>query len=201
MTRREVDASGGKKSGGRERAGVLALAGLIVTAIVIYLAISASTGGSDRRRGLLPYQTLAATLPESDQQEFRALRDSLLTAEAMRAKTSRWPDAGAVSLPGSGYRWTRFERRMVTNYFGQPGDPSQPAWLLEIQEPEPGMAPDPAPNDEQHHRLPDGTTLHIYVWTHRLGGQVPVEFVPQPQNTGWTEVVAQVPNPVYGLRR
>jgi hypothetical protein len=201
MTTRVVDASGGKNGSGRERTGVFALGGLIVTVLVIYLAINASTGGSDKSRGLLPYQTLAATLPESDQQAFRAVRESLLTAEAARAKTSRWPDAGALSLPGTGYRWTRFERGMITDYLGQPSDPSQPAWLLEIQEPEPGMAPDPAPNDEQHHRLPDGTTLHIYVWTHRLGGQVPGEFVPQPQNTGWTEVVSQVPNPVYGLRR
>jgi hypothetical protein len=39
------------------------------------------------------------------------------------------------------------------------------------------------------------------VWTHRLGGQVPVEFVPQPQNTGWTEIFLQAPNPVYAIRR
>jgi len=75
------------------------------------------------------------------------------------------------------------------------------AWLLEIQEPEPGAAPDPAPNDEEHHRLPDGTTLHVYVWMHRLGGQVPSGFVPQPQNTGWIEMFAQAPNPVYAIRR
>ena len=80
-------------------------------------------------------------------------------------------------------------------------DPAKPAWLLEIQEPEPGTAPDPAPNDEEHHRLPDGTTLHVYVWTHRLGGQLTPDFVPQPQNTGWVEVFEQVPNPVYAIRR
>jgi hypothetical protein len=149
----------------------------------------------------LPYQTLAGSLPESDQKDFRALRDSLLAAEAVRSQTSRWPDGGALRVARSDHRWTRFDRGMTIGYLGLPRDPAQPAWLLEIQEPEPGMAPDPAPNDEQHHRLADGTTLHIYVWTHRLGGQVPAEFVPQPQNTGWTEVVAQAPNPVYGLRR
>jgi hypothetical protein len=25
--------------------------------------------------------------------------------------------------------------------------------------------------------------------------------VPQPQNTGWSEVFSQVPNPVYAIRR
>ena len=201
MTTRVVDASGGRNRGGRERAGVLALGGLIVTAVVIYLAINASTGTSDKSSGLLPYQALAASLPESDQKDFRALRDSLLAAEAVRSQTSRWPDGGALRVAGSDHRWTRFERGTTTDYLGLPRDPAKPAWLLEIQEPEPGMAADPAPNDEQHHRLADGTTLHIYVWTHRLGGQVPAAFVPQPQNTGWTEIVAQVPNPVYGLRR
>jgi hypothetical protein len=201
MTTRVVDSSGGKTGGGRERAGVFALGGLIITVVVIYVAINGTTGGADKSRGLLPYQALAASLPESDRKDFRALRDGLLAAEAMRSRTSRWPDATELTLPGSGYRWTRFERGVITDYLGRPGDPAQAAWLLEIQEPEPGMAPDPAPNDEQHHRLADGTTLHIYVWTHRLGGQMPAAFVPQPQNTGWTEVVEQVPNPVYGLRR
>jgi hypothetical protein len=201
MTTRIVDSSGGEKGGRRERTGVFAVAGLISTVVALYLAINMTTGVNDKSRGLLPYQALASTLPESDQQQHRALRESLLAAESIRAQTSRWPDISSLSLPGADYQWTRFERGVVTNYLGRPADPSRPAWLLEIQEPEPGMARDPAPNDEEHHRLPDGTTLHIYVWTHRLGGQVPVDFVPQPQNTGWIEVFSQAPNPVYAIRR
>jgi hypothetical protein len=200
MSTRVVDSTGGSKRGGRERAGVFALGGLIITVVVVYLALNA-TGVNDKSRSLLPYQALAATLPESDQTQFRALRDSLLEAESARARTKRWPDIGALTLPGADYFWMRFERGVVFNYLGKSGDPSKPAWLLEIQEPEPGTAPDPAPNDEQHHRLPDGTTLHIYVWTHRLGGQIASEFVAQPQNTGWVEVFSQVPNPIYAIRR
>jgi hypothetical protein len=200
MTTRVVRSGGGTQGGRRERIGVFALAGLVVTAIVIYLALS-TTGGDDSDRRLLPYQALAAALPESDQQQFRALRERLLAAEAARARTSRWPDVTTLALPGADYTWTRFERGVVVNYLGRPEDPAKPAWLLEIQEPEPGVAPDPAPNDEEHHRLPDGTTLHVYVWTHRLGGQLAVDFVPQPQNSGWVEVFSQVPNPVYAIRR
>jgi hypothetical protein len=199
MTTRLVQPDGAAK-GGRERIGVFALAGLVVTAVVVYLALNATTGGDGDRR-LLPYQALAAALPESDQQQFRALRERLLAAEAARARTSRWPDVTTLALPGSDYTWTRFERGVVIDYLGRPTVPAKPAWLLEIQEPEPGTAPDPAPNDEEHHRLPDGTTLHVYVWTHRLGGQLASGFVPQPQNTGWVEVFSQVPNPVYAIRR
>jgi len=201
MTTRVVQSSSGSRGGGRERAGVFALAGVIVTLVVVYFALNATGGRRDESRNLLPYQTLAATLPESDQQQFRGIREQLLAAEAQRARAKRWPDAAELSLPGAGYRWTRFDRGVITNYLGQPRDASQPAWLLEIQEPEPGMAPDPAPNDEQHHRLPDGTTLHVFVWMHRFGGDVAGDFVPQPQNTGWIEVFSVVPNPVYAIRR
>jgi hypothetical protein len=194
-----VQPAGGSNQGGRERIGVLAVAGAVVMIVVAYLAFNA--GNTDSRRGLLPYQALANTLPESDQQQFTALRQKLVNAEAERSRVSSWPSAESLGLPGAGYRWTRFDRGVVTNYFGQPADASQPAWLVEIQEPEPGTAPDPAPNDEEHHRLADGTTLHVYLWTHRFGGQVPAEFVPAPQNTGWVEVFAQIPNPVYAIKR
>jgi hypothetical protein len=197
-----VQSPTGSRRGLRERAGVLALVGIVVTLVAVYLALNAASDGSDTGKGgLLPYQTLAGTLPESDRRTFLALREWLLTAEADRARTSRWPDAAWVVLPGAESKWTRFERGVVTNYLGQPGDPSQPAWLLEIQEPEPGTPPDPAPNDEEHHRLPDGTTLHVYVWTHPFGGQVPAAFVPQPRTSGWTEVFSKAPNPVFAIRR
>lgn len=201
MTAKVVQSSSGSTNSRRERAGVFALAGVIVTVAVVYFALNATGGRRDESRNLLPYQALAGTLPESDQQQFRAIREQLLAAEALRARTSRWPEVDALSLPGSGYTWTRFERGVITNYLGTPRDPSQAAWLLEIQEPEPGMPPDPAPNDEQHHRLPDGTTLHVFVWMHRLGGDVAAGFVPQPQSTGWIELFSVVPDPVFAIRR
>ena len=60
-----------------------------------------------------------------------------------------------------------------------------------IQEPDPAAPPDRAPNDEEHHRLPDGRALHIYVWMHRFGGQMKSEFVPQPQGSGWAQVLTK----------
>jgi hypothetical protein len=194
----------------RERAGVFALAGGIISVVAVYLALNA-TGGRNESRGLLPYQTLVRTLPEPDQRIFRAIREGLLSAESERARTRAWPDpaslAGQGVVPfsptgdGADYQWSLSEQSGIVNYSGRPRDPSQPAWLLEIQEPEPGMRPDPAPLDDQHHRLPDGTMLHIYVWMHPFGGQVPVGFVRQPQTTGWIEVFSAVPNLAFYNRR
>ena len=46
---------------------------------------------------------------------------------------------------------------------------------------------DPAPNDETHHRLPDGTTLHVSIWNmpeaKRRSGFAALRL---PQNEGWT---------------
>src|SRR5262249_49724874 len=136
----------------RERTGVVALAAGIVSVIAVYLALNATTKGDDAAKRLLPYQTLARTLPDADQRVFTAIRSGLLTAEAERARTAAWPDASLLAARGvapfasasdAGYQWSRFQQGTITDYFGQPRDPSAAAWLLEIQEPEPGMLPDP----------------------------------------------------------
>ena len=197
----------------RERTGLFVLAGFIVTAIGLYLALGAASGGRGGEQALLPYQALARTLPEADQRQFRALREGLLAAEAERARTSRWPDVAALGTRGgapfapagadqtAAYRWERLQEGATVNYLGSPADPSRPAWLLAVQEPEPGTLPDTAPNDDEHHRLPDQTVLHIYVWMHQYGGQVPVAFVPQPQNAGWIQIFSAPPNPVPAAGR
>lgn len=193
-----------------ERVGVLVVGAGIVSVAAVYIALNA-TSSRDSTKDLLPYQTLAAELPESDQQLFRTLREGLLAAEQDRVRSSSWPEPAALAARGvapfpsdgggAAYQWTRLQQGAIVNYFGQPRDPSAPAWLLEIQEPEPGMRPDTAPADEEHHRLSDGTMVHTYVWMHRFGAQVPVGLVRQPQSSGWTEVFSAPPNPVYYNRR
>src|SRR5262245_19271004 len=195
-----------------ERNRVLALCGLIVGAVVAYLAVGANDSG-DSQRNLLPYQVLARTLPVADHSVYRSIRSAVPAIEALRAQTSQWPDAGVLAQkideslrpadaePRIAQRWSQFRQGPIVSYVGVPDDPASPAWILEIQEPEPGALPDPAPNDEEHHRLPDGTVLHIYVWMHCYGGQVPARFVPQPQNDGWMEVFTVPPNPVLPPRR
>ena len=206
MSTQQVRSLDRKGASRREWVGVLVLAGLIIAGIGFYLALRASDSGRAADTDLLPYQTLARTLPESDQHTFRALRQGLLQAETDRARLGEWPTpsvlAGRGVAPfadseGIGYRWQRFQEGKTVNYLGLPLEPSAPAWLLAIKEPEPNTPPDPAPLDDEHHRLPDGTTLHIYVWTHSYGGRIEAGFVPEPHLTGWTQVFAAPPNPLY----
>jgi len=198
------------KSARGERTQVAGLAILIVATLGVYVLVRSSPGSaSDESGRLLPYQALARTLPDADQQVFGQLHSAVLVAESERAQSGAWPDparlaaASAEAFTSSAsrtYRWHQTRRGVVTDYLAVPAEPSDPAWLVKIQEPEPGALPDPAPNDEEHHRLPDGTTLHLYIWTHRIGGRVPVEFVPSPQSSGWTQVLYAPPNPVAPTR-
>lgn len=86
------------------------------------------------------------------------------------------------------YRWQLREAGLIVNYLGVPADRRDPAFLLLVQEPDP-LAPAagvafPAPGgmpaggaaavagslpaapamDEMHHRLADGTLLHVSTW-------------------------------------
>jgi hypothetical protein len=189
-------------AGGRERFGVLGLAALIVTLVGVYLALrsSAFDGASGT---LLPYQTLVRNLVSSDQTSFGDFQKELLEVEAARARTGRWPQAGGIpwQAPRSPYTWIGSREGLFLNYLAIPSDDVSAAWLLVIQEPDPAAVPDPAQNDEEHHRLPDGTVLHVSIWTHRFGGQVTREFVRQPQTAGWVQVLIAPRNPVAQARK
>src|SRR5215510_11305969 len=112
MVRRTVQAGPSTSQGWRERAGVLALAGGIVSIVAVYLVLNA-TARRDTSRDLLPYQALVRTLPEADQQVFRALRQGLLAAEEDRVRQSAWPEPNALAGRGvapfgdGGYEWSR----------------------------------------------------------------------------------------------
>jgi hypothetical protein len=137
------------------------------------------------------------------------LQQGISEAEAIRAQTGRWPDpaslgglptllpAGDESRPSPAYTWTRTQGGFIVNYLALPSnDDAAAAWLLRIQEPDPNTPPDVAPNDEVHHRLPDGTELHVTIWTHRFGGRVSPAFAPQPELTGWTQLLMAPVRPV-----
>jgi hypothetical protein len=181
------------------------LAALIVGGIGIYLALRVSGSGSDTQKDLLPYQVLARTLPDAEQQTFGAIRRGLADAETERGRAARWPEPAALASRGiapfadetNRLHWQQFQQGKTVNYIGIPSDPASPAWLLVLQEPEPNMPPDPAPLDDEHHRLADGTTMHVYVWMHQYGGRVTPAFMAQPQTQGWTEVFRVPPNPLF----
>lgn len=206
---REVRSTGPNASAGNERLRILVLAGLVVVGVGLYLFVRGGDTSTDSQKNLLPYQVLARTLTDTEQRTHTSLRQGLLAAEADRARLTQWPDAavladhGVAPFDGTGgprLGWQQFSRGTVTNYVGIPADGAEPAWMLAIQEPAPNTPPDLSPDDDEHHRLPDGTTLHIYFWMHRFGGRVAPAFVAQPQSEGWMQVFNAPPNPLFPVR-
>jgi hypothetical protein len=181
-----------------------AAAVIVVVAAYLFRPSFGEESLADSRRSstLLPYQKLVADSSPVEQRTFRELQEGLLEAERIRATTGRWPDVAALAAEGippfasdptrkgPSYKWTSVRQDWTTNYVGVPSDPSAPAWTLVILEPAPGEPPDPAPNDETHHRLPDGTTLHVTIWTipdqSRRSGFAALRL---PQNEGWTQLM------------
>jgi hypothetical protein len=178
----------------RERFGVIAIAALIVVSVAAYLGLKSSVLESTGPNRLMPYQTLVRTLVSSDQTIYADLQDRVVDLESKRAATGRWPEASALA-GGLPYEWSAAREGFFVNYLGTPtADTSASAWLIVIQEPDPQAPPDTAPNDETHHRLPDGTVLHVTIWSHRYGGQIAKAFVRQPELSGWTQILtAPVP--------
>ena len=192
----------GGRSVARERVTILALAGLVVTIVGGYLLFRSSALGDAAGASLTPFQMLVRDLVGPEQLMFGRLQQAVSEAEAIRAQTARWPEPSALtglpallptgdeSTPSPAYKWTRTQEGFVVNYLALPSDDdAAAAWLLRIQEPDPNTPVDVAPNDEVHHRLPDGTVLHVTIWTHRFGGRVSPAFALQPELTGWTQLL------------
>jgi hypothetical protein len=186
-----------------ETVNVLKATGAIVLIVAAYLfrpsfGDQPATFSGEPAIGLLPYQRLVRDAAPVDQRMFRELQEGLLEAERLRAVTGQWPDVATLAAEGIppfapdptrkiAYKWTSVRQDWAINYLGVPADSSAPAWVLVILEPEPGAPADPAPNDETHHRLPDGTTLHVSIWNipeaKRGSGFAALRL---PQNEGWT---------------
>lgn len=190
-----------------ETLNVIKASAAIIVLVAGYLFRPAMLGGADsgsvsRAANLLPFQALVRDVPGADQRMFRELQEGLLEAERIRDTTGKWPDAAALAAEGippfgqdptrqtASYRWSTLIQGTTLNYLGIPNTSSAPAWLMVVIEPEPGAPPDPAPNDETHHRLSDGTTLHVSIWStperHRTSG---FTAMPLPQNEGWTQLL------------
>jgi hypothetical protein len=194
----------------------LALSFVVGAAVALYVmhSLAGNRAGADRpaRRAaapqgsLLPYQRLVETLPFDEQMMFEELQDAVLIAERHRAETGGWPDAELLATRGvspfapgpvsQAKRWTwgQYRTGLVIHYLGIPSG-GGPAWLLAIVEPDPAAPPDTAPNDEEHHRLPDGTVLHISVWKHPEGPKLPAGFVMAPHLRGWLQLFRSPPAP------
>ena len=192
-----------------ETVNVLRVGAAIVMVVAVYLIRPAPDAARDSAaaRNLLPYQVLVRDVPPAEQRVFRELQEGLLEAERLRSTTGQWPEVTALAADGippfapdptakgASYRWRMLNQGVFTNYLGIPSTPDAPAWLLVILEPELGSAPDLAPNDEEHHRLADGTVLHVSVWnvpeaSRVSGGLLAIQ---RPDIEGWTQLIVGAP--------
>jgi len=141
-----------------------------------------------------PIERRFQDLDARDQRLYREISEGMIEAEALRSPTGSWPSAEVLAQRGvppfaadpldrAHYTWTLVTAKTVANYVGRPapaparpldrsalpdtpGDPSTPSvFQVIITEPDPGTAQDPtAIVDDIHHRLADGTMMHVTVW-------------------------------------
>jgi hypothetical protein len=186
---------------------------LVVAGVWLYLAsASATIGTRPGQRNLLPFQALIVDRPADEQRMFRELQEGLLESENIRSTTGAWPDAPALAEQGIppyapdptrrvAYDWQVVKSGVYINYVGVAQTPNAPGWLVLIQEPQAGAPPDPAAEDEDHHKLVNGPMLHVSIWVHSDGrriaqpsGTASVKLVQMPQAEGWTQLYAKGPS-------
>jgi hypothetical protein len=188
---------------------VLRAAAAIVFGVLFVSGLQASDRGNGsglQARDLAPFQMLLRDATPNVQRMFREIQAGLIEAEKMRVATKRWPAVETLAAQGiqpfpltdSPYRWRLLRESVYAAYVGAPAPGSDaPAFLALIQEPEPGYvetAMPATPPDEIHHRLSDGTLLHVSVWFRPAGlppdDQLTMAELAQPFATGWKQVLA-----------
>ena len=181
----------------------------IVTVALMYLITNSATfrDPGTANRNLLPFQVLVRDRPPIEQRMFRELQEGLLEAETRRTMTGTWPAVSALAADGvppfaldptargGRYDWSLVQSGALVNYLGIPRESSAPAWLVVIQEPEPGVPPDQTYEDEEHHRLITGVMLHVSTWA-RADSGVATRITRSPQTEGWTQLYAVGPSAI-----
>jgi hypothetical protein len=136
---------------------------------------------------------------------FRELQEGLLEAERERSADGTWPEVRALAEQGippfandptaknAVFRWQLLKSGTLVNYLGIPDRAGVPAWLLLVQEPDPGVPPDQNFEDEEHNKLLDGTMLHVSTWSYTDGIHASGKIVRLPQAEGWTQIYAVGP--------
>ena len=154
---------------------------------------------SMRRQGTLAdsapsWQRSVSTLREGEQTRYRQVRAAVLALEKRRSGAA-WPEVEALAaeqvspFDEAGVRWVKRQHGVYVNYLGTPRAPEQWRWLVLFIEPSPtAFKEPPAPNDEEHHTLGDGTALHVTVWTAPNEGPLPDQVLAFPVADGWVEV-------------
>jgi hypothetical protein len=176
---------------------------VVVIGAWMYLATDSAIfrDAGSASRHLLPFQVLIQDRPSIEQRMFRELQEGLLEAEMRRTTAGTWPAVSSLvtdgippfapdpTTKGTPYEWRLLQGGAFVNYLGLPQRPNGPSWLVLVQEPEPGAPPDPAREDEEHHRLITGDMLHVSTWV-RSDARVAKRIIRAPQAEGWTQLYA-----------
>jgi hypothetical protein len=135
-------------------------------------------------------------LTQPQQRVYRELREALFEAENRRADEQAWPPvAWLVEQAVPPFSTGRWSLRREFPYATYVGDAEGLRWLVLFIEPEPRrpgtLADPPAPVDEEHHTLRDGTALHVTVWTAALSTPAPEGVLAFPAAEGWVQRTGQ----------
>jgi hypothetical protein len=180
----------------REAGLVLAISAAIAGGALLVIAPGSGAGTGPRAGDLLPFQVRFRDAPPAVERMYRETQEGLLEAERRRAATKAWPAVATLAADGippfalarPPYHWTLVRDDVFVDYLGL-SDAGGPAFLVLVQEPDPNTS-DASPSDEVHHRLADGTLLHVSIWFRDSASAVPAERpVTQPAAAGWTQVV------------
>ncbi len=155
---------------------------LLVAGAVWLAAVGVSRWRREPARVVAPaspaWQRPVSELTPAQQRVHQQVRDAILVAEQARG-SGPWPPS---FLPGFVFR----QQRLHVNYVGEA---EGLRWLVLFLEPDPRSPPEKAAPDDEHHALPDGTPLHVTVWTQPASAVPPETVTAFPAAEGWVERV------------
>lgn len=182
-----------------------ALAPWAAVAVAVWGASRCTRGSTGRSASPSARPGSARTsLAPAEQRLYRELRAGLFDVENQRAATKAWPEVPWLVQQGvppfapdaltPPLDWTMARDGLYVTYLGVPKSSGGLRWLVLFIEPEKQAFAEqgpPPPVDEEHHTLPDGTALHVTVWTAPDEGPRPQGVLAFPVAEGWTQRLGQ----------
>ena len=147
-----------------------------------------------------PFEVRFQQLSNANQRIYREVQEGVLEAERVRSSTGRWPGADELASDGvapfapdpidrARHTWITVRGGTAVNYVGTEAGGREALWMLAV-EPDPGTPKDPtAPVDEVHHRLADGTMIHVTVWLGPPPAPGAAAVATLPPDLGYKQIV------------
>lgn len=191
--------------------GAILVVVIYVVAFQVYRPPGAPGSSADDRT--LAYQVLFRNLPGGEQRIYRQMKEGFDEALRQRDQSGSWPAVETLASDGvppfspdaidkSPLSWTRRQEGLVAEYIGLPAEGSMsPAFLLLLQEPDPGGGEDPNAGgvDEEHQLLADGRLLHVTYWK-RSSRSIRPGLIVDPALDGWTQIRIGSPFQTQGVQ-